>query len=190
MAYIQKKAEEVGGVEGNPALKALMYVVNCCLWCFEKIVRYLSRNAYIMIAIEGKSFCTSAWRSFKLVMDNALAIGTTQTLAVFVLVLCKAGVTMACVMACFVYINNANAHQPGASLEVSNPLAPCFLVAIVAYTVVGAFTEVYSVAIDTILLSWCVDDENSKQGAYLQAVRKNRKQDERMYAALNGLVHT
>ena len=38
-----------------------MKVVHCCLWCLEKCVRYITMNAYIMIAIEGKGFCLSAW---------------------------------------------------------------------------------------------------------------------------------
>ena len=30
-----------------------MKVVQCCLWCFEKIVKYLTRNAYIYVSITG-----------------------------------------------------------------------------------------------------------------------------------------
>jgi hypothetical protein len=34
--------------------------VKCCLWCCEKCLKFLNRNAYIEIAIYGKSFCRSA----------------------------------------------------------------------------------------------------------------------------------
>ena len=30
----------------------------CCRWCIEKIIGYLNKNAYIMAATHGHSFCT------------------------------------------------------------------------------------------------------------------------------------
>ena len=43
-------------------------LVNCAMWCFEKVIRFMTRAAYIIVAIEGKSFCGAAWRSFKMVL--------------------------------------------------------------------------------------------------------------------------
>lgn len=39
-------------------------VLGCCLCiveCFERFVRYVNRNAYINIALNGNGFCKSAW---------------------------------------------------------------------------------------------------------------------------------
>lgn len=36
----------------------LLKCLSCCLWCFEKCMKYINKNAYIEIAIYGYSFCT------------------------------------------------------------------------------------------------------------------------------------
>ncbi len=35
-------------------------ILNCCMWCIEKIIGYLNKNAYIWAATHGNGFCTSA----------------------------------------------------------------------------------------------------------------------------------
>lgn len=40
----------------GPAKYALK-CASCCIACFQRIVRFLTRNAYIMMAISGKGFC-------------------------------------------------------------------------------------------------------------------------------------
>ncbi|GCC43816.1 hypothetical protein chiPu_0027719, partial [Chiloscyllium punctatum] len=44
----------------------------CCFWCLEKFIKFLNRNAYIMIAVYGKNFCVSAKNAFKLLMRNVV----------------------------------------------------------------------------------------------------------------------
>ena len=34
-----------------------MYCLKCCIWCLEKFMKYITKNAYIIIAMYGKSFC-------------------------------------------------------------------------------------------------------------------------------------
>ena len=89
MMYIDRKTAELQ--QSNKAVKILMIGVQCCLWCLEKVARYISNAAYIMIAIEGRGFCASAWRSFKLLFSNSLRIATTEVIAMLVLTLSTIG---------------------------------------------------------------------------------------------------
>ena len=89
MMYIDRKTAELQ--QSNRAVKILMIGVQCCLWCLEKVARYISNAAYIMIAIEGRGFCASAWRSFKLLFSNSLRIATTEVIAMLVLTLSTIG---------------------------------------------------------------------------------------------------
>ena len=91
MMYIDRKTAELQ--QSNKAVKILMIGVQCCLWCLEKVARYISNAAYIMIAIEGRGFCASAWRSFKLLFSNSLRIATTEVIAMLVLTLSTIGTT-------------------------------------------------------------------------------------------------
>ena len=40
------------------------------MWCFEKIVKFISKNAYIMVAMKGKNFCRSTKAAFLLILAN------------------------------------------------------------------------------------------------------------------------
>ena len=44
----------------------------CCFWCLEKFMKYINRNAYIMTAVYGGNFCSSAKDAFSLLMRNFL----------------------------------------------------------------------------------------------------------------------
>ena len=57
--YIGHQTKELQ--ERNKLLKVAFLACACALWCFEKVVKYLTRNAYIFIAITGEGFLQSAW---------------------------------------------------------------------------------------------------------------------------------
>ena len=59
LEYIDRQTKQVQ--ELNKLTKYAMMALKCCALCFEKIVKYLTRNAYIYIAITGENFLSSAW---------------------------------------------------------------------------------------------------------------------------------
>ena len=78
------------------AVKLLMMLAHCCMWCLEKCVCFLTSHAYIMIAIEGKSFCISALHSLRLILSNSARMGITEALAAFLTRLFNIGITLVC----------------------------------------------------------------------------------------------
>lgn len=46
LAFAQKKLKDRTGRIG----KALLCMLQCCLWCFEKVLRYINRQAYIEVS--------------------------------------------------------------------------------------------------------------------------------------------
>ncbi|MXQ97342.1 hypothetical protein E5288_WYG005204 [Bos mutus] len=58
----------------NPLTRCILCCFKCCLWCLEKFIKFLNRNAYIMIAIYGKNFCVSAKNAFMLLMRNIVRV--------------------------------------------------------------------------------------------------------------------
>jgi choline transporter-like protein 2/4/5 len=59
MWSIKKQAQ---GIKKVPFMGFAFYCADCCLRCLEGIVKYINRQAYIMIAIDGKGFCCSAFQ--------------------------------------------------------------------------------------------------------------------------------
>uniref|UniRef100_A0A4W4GMD3 Choline transporter-like protein n=1 Tax=Electrophorus electricus TaxID=8005 RepID=A0A4W4GMD3_ELEEL len=56
----------------NCCVRFILCCLKCCFWCLEKFIKFLNRNAYIMIAIYGKNFCVSAKNAFLLLMRNII----------------------------------------------------------------------------------------------------------------------
>lgn len=46
--------------------------MKCCFWCLENFIKFINKNAYIMIAIYGKGFCASARDGFSLILRNCV----------------------------------------------------------------------------------------------------------------------
>lgn len=46
----------------------------CFMWYVDKIMQFINRNAYIIVAVKGSGYCTSAGRAIKLIVNNALRL--------------------------------------------------------------------------------------------------------------------
>ncbi|KAJ8976875.1 hypothetical protein NQ317_001199 [Molorchus minor] len=123
----------------------------CCLYCFEKILKYLSRNAYIEVAIHGYSFCRAGKQAFKLLTSNVLRVAAINSVGDFVLFLGKVTVVAATVL---IGINMLQ-DKPG----VHHIWVPVTIAALFAYFVAHCFLTVYEMTIDTIFLCFCEDCE-------------------------------
>lgn len=69
-------------LSGNSAQNACFdYIARCtrcCLACFERFIRFITKNAFLMMAISGEGFCTSAHQAFYLAMRSAGEYAITQ----------------------------------------------------------------------------------------------------------------
>ena len=68
--YFAAKYEKVAGKD-NVVFKAITCCLRCCIWCLDAYVKFLTRNAYIQIALHNSSFCTAAKESFYLSIRHA-----------------------------------------------------------------------------------------------------------------------
>merc|ERR1719263_2003060 len=76
--YYKRQLEKAN--KDNPAIKALLCLTSYLLDCLERFVKFITKNAYIHIALTGKNFCASAWNAFILIMKNAMRFGTAQSI--------------------------------------------------------------------------------------------------------------
>jgi len=120
-------------------LKCLAYLV----WCFEKAVKFLNKNAYIQIAIMGTDFCKSAKNAFFAVLRNAARFAVISVLGAGIHVLGKAFIVVTTLVLGF------------ACLESLHPETEPFLLVcmygIIGYFVGSLFMNVYAMAVDTCL---------------------------------------
>lgn len=135
-------------------MKWLLRIIQCLLACFEKFIKFLNKNAYIMISIYGYSFCTGARRGFSLIAGNLLRVTALNCISGFVIFLGKLFVCIITTVIAFAVLR----HQFD---EVGDYVIPTIAIAILSYAISVAFFSVFDMAIDTLLLCFCEDCERN-----------------------------
>jgi choline transporter-like protein 2/4/5 len=158
--------------EHNKIVKVAFLVVRCCLWCFEKCLKFLSKNAYIVIAMKGSSFCAASVESFRILLKNLARVAVVNSISFFLLLLVRTTITLAVGVFVFAVLSSsANAVTTTAnelailSGPVTSPMAPVLVACVLAWLVASAFANVYDTAIDTILLCFCEDTDMNGESA-------------------------
>lgn len=76
----------------------MLSACQCCLSCFENFLQYLGKNAYIIITMDGSSFCVAGKRAFHILSTNSLRVFAINSVGDFVLLLGKVFVVLATVL--------------------------------------------------------------------------------------------
>uniref|UniRef100_A0A8D9AGR2 Choline transporter-like protein n=1 Tax=Cacopsylla melanoneura TaxID=428564 RepID=A0A8D9AGR2_9HEMI len=135
----------------NETVKAMYNCCQCCFSALETILQYLTRNAYIEVAMFGTSFCQGGAQAFKLLTSNALRVAAINSVGDFVLFLAKVLVVACSVFLGFYLIDPI----PG----VQHLGVPLTIIGLVSYFIAHCFFTVYEMVIDTIFLCFCEDCE-------------------------------
>ncbi|XP_064090066.1 choline transporter-like protein 1 isoform X2 [Macrobrachium nipponense] len=149
--FLLKKFEKrLGGA--NPVCGFLLKCCQCCLWCFEKFLKYLSRNAYIEIAIYGYSFCKAAQKAFNVIVSNAFRIMAINYIGSFVLFLAKVAVVVPTVFIGIEIMKTLNG-------VVTYAWVPVLLAGLFTFFIAHCFISVYEMTIDALFICFCEDCE-------------------------------
>ncbi|KAK8478285.1 hypothetical protein V6N13_087946 [Hibiscus sabdariffa] len=128
-----------------------------CLKCVEWTTKSVNRNAYIMIAITGKSFFKASEIATELIMNNILRIGKVNVIGDVILFLGKLCVSLSSAVLGFLMLDT---HKYRAAHDkISSPLLPVLICWALGYVVATLFFAVVEMSIDTIILSFCQDTE-------------------------------
>uniref|UniRef100_A0A672NKL2 Choline transporter-like protein n=1 Tax=Sinocyclocheilus grahami TaxID=75366 RepID=A0A672NKL2_SINGR len=150
----------------NPCTRFIMCCLKCCFWCLEKFIKFINRNAYIMIAIYGKNFCVSAMNAFSLLMRNIIRdveFRQTSDLWSFMceLKLMTSGLFSG-VLAFFFF--SGRIQTPGTTFEtaaLNYYWMPIITVVFGAYLIAHGFFSVYNMGVDTLFLCFLEDLERN-----------------------------
>jgi choline transporter-like protein 2/4/5 len=151
--YLQRKAKETG----NKLAEIVLACLQCFMWCVEKCMKFINKNAYIQTAIFGHSFCKAARAAFFLILRNILRIGIVSVVSEFILIIGRIFVVCMTGALCFYFLSGAI--DQGIETDVNNVLAPVLFAMILAYFTATMFCEIFSMAIDTMLQCFVADEE-------------------------------
>jgi len=137
----------------NKLVKALLCLTGYLLWLMENCVKYITKNAYIQIALTNNSFCKSAWNAFTLLLKHAHRFGLGNSIGfVYMLFGCI------CIAACNTVISYVFLTEY-TSLDITEPFAPMVVVACVSVVIGFAFLSIFSFSSDAIFQAFLLDEE-------------------------------
>lgn len=161
LEFLDRKTKQIQ--EANKCAAWAMCCCKCCMWCLEKIVAFINRNAYIMMAIKGVGYCEGAFKALKLIVSNALRLTAVNVIGDMLLFLGKLAVAATCGVIAFFLCRLPYYSSPlkYPTTYLSSPFFPVLLSVMCGFVIAQIFFSVYEMAIDTIILCFCEDCEGN-----------------------------
>jgi len=153
LAYLDKKTQSLQ--KTNRVVRIAMKLVQCCLWCFEKILKFVTKHAFIQIAIKGSSFCTATREAFLIMLTNLATVGVATAINNLILFFAKLVIAVGSASLCWLTITTFVAEED----SPSSLLVPVVITFMLAWFVGSLFMSVYALAVDTILICYCEDSK-------------------------------
>lgn len=161
--YYRKKM--TGRVFNNAIMKCILWTTKYCLNCLNRVVKYISKNAYIQIALTSSNFCMSAWKAFILILGNAGKFAVATLLGTIFTWLGKIAIIGLTTICCYIIITEYNEIAD----ELSSPFFPIVAFIVISYVTATFFLNVFSFSMDVILQCFLVDETlagDSNYGAH------------------------
>jgi len=162
--YLMKYFEKQAGAQKNRVMVLVLKVLQCCIWCFEKCVKFLNKNAYIQTALMGTNFCTSAKKAFHLILRNILRFGTMAVLGNVIYGIGFVCITVGTTTLGYLFMR---AMHPDVS-----PFMPLICFAFVSYVVAKLYMSVFGLAVDTCLQCFLACEEMGLSGDFVPSCLK------------------
>ena len=132
----------------------------CCLACFERFLRTLSRYAYAQVVISGRPFCPSAFEAFRTLTANIAGAAALHLIGSSFILLGKLFVAAACAAIGWLILVTNETY----AVELYSIYTPVVVIGIASFMVASLFFGVYSMAVDTLFLCACADKERGGDG--------------------------
>ncbi|OQR71136.1 choline transporter protein 2-like [Tropilaelaps mercedesae] len=155
--YVQRKPNST---TSNSCMQGILKSCACCFWLLEKLLKYVNKNAYIMVAMYGKNFCRSAGKAFKLIVNNAFrALVLTKVTDFFIFIAKLVTVATTSTLAYFALDSDSTREFLKIENRPKYIQAPVATIAIGSYILTSCFFNVYSNAVDTLFLCFLEDQK-------------------------------
>lgn len=159
--YYANKVEKMNG--DNPAVKMLLCIARCVIWCLDCCVKFISENAYIQVAINGVNFCTGAKNGFFLIIGNP-GMYAAMNIAGWIMTAIGKGVILGVCVYGTMLLAHENVLVATPNGKIQQPFVPAFVVLLVAWLVSALFISIFDFASLTILQCFITAKEAAGSG--------------------------
>ncbi|KAF4670391.1 hypothetical protein FOL47_002068 [Perkinsus chesapeaki] len=158
LRYLAKQAK----LQHNKVMAIVFSILSYCVACFERCIKFLNKNAYIQTALLGTKFCTSAKNAFFLILRNAARIGVLGAIGNAVRLFGYLFIMAA--TAASGYFITLEMYDG----EINSPIVPIAIYVVVGYVVGKLITNVFGLAVDSMLQCFVADEELNKSSGGAQ----------------------
>jgi hypothetical protein len=171
--YILNFVAKQAKAGGNPAAAALANACACCLKCFEEIVKFMNKNAYIDCAINSNSFIPAAKDAFKVLTSNAGAVAILNG-ATFVFQLAGVGaVTAGTGALCYTLATKVSYwSDPVREHYIEDPVLIAGFASFIGFIVSFTFMLVFDMVADTMLFCYASNAERNPNCAVIYGTKQ------------------
>jgi len=157
LEYVAEKCKKFN----NDLTKCLLCCCRCCLYCPEKFMRFINRNAYIICAVKGSNFCTSAKTAFTLITRNLVRVVVLDSVVDFLLFLGKLIIAVVTGTASYLVFAGQIPDIQDRLPRLNYFFTPVIFIVVGSYVIASSFFSVYSMAVDTLFLCFLEDLERN-----------------------------
>lgn len=173
--YYRKKIQSMNK---SAIVKFLLCYTSYLLWALEKCIKYITKNAYIQVALMNTFFCRAAWNAFALIIKNVHRFGWTNSIGFILNWFGVCAVSGLNGFGAYIVLTNVDLY----SSEVTQPMAPTIAVILVSYMIVKSFLAIFSFSLDAILQSFLLDESLGFAGQARPSYIDQFKTDMETYA--------
>lgn len=130
---------KASGASQNQCVKCVLKCMLCLVSCFERFIKFLTRNAYIQIALTGHSFCEACKDAFYLVLRNPAKFTLVSGIGQVFIFVGKLFISCFTTFICYQILAQAKYYKE----HLFSPLLPSVACFIVSYLVGYLFMSVY-----------------------------------------------
>ena len=126
--------------------------LQCLFYCLEHFLKYITKNAYILIASWGVNFCTAAKHSFHIITLNAIRVVVINKITCFIIFLVEIFATSFAVPMVYAYLTGIFPIPVHYNPTLHTFLIPLLIVGIGAFAISVYCFSVFQMAIDTLFM--------------------------------------
>jgi hypothetical protein len=152
----------------NCIVKYTLCVFSCCLWCFDRWIKFINKHAYIQCALYGSGFCTSASNAYSLIVGNLGQVAAVTVVGDFVVIIVKISISLTCATAAYIYM----VYYMGT--ELKGIVLPSVMVLVAAFFTATLFLSVVSSVSNTVMHAYIID-EQANNGNINQSHENNER---------------
>jgi choline transporter-like protein 2/4/5 len=150
--YLRKKYEKL--LPSNPCTKCVICYFRYCIWILDYCIKFITKNAYIQIALTNKSFCPAALSTFFLIVRNAARFSIISGIGAILMFVGKALIIILSGWISYLILMNSDLKD-----KIFSPIFPVIVVCMIAYLISSQFLSVFSFAANAILHAFLIDEE-------------------------------